>query len=318
MFVGNRILVTGAAGFIGVNLLKRLLQTDAVAIRGTLHVRDAVLTDPRIEYVRGDLTTPDACAAACADMDYVFICSAVTSGAAVMANTPLCHLTPNLVMNARLLEAAYAARVKKTLFVSSNTVYPVSDKAMAEGDCTNEFYEKYHIVAWMKRFSEIMCEMYARRVRQPMATIVVRPANAYGPYDKFDWETSHVLPALIRRVVERHNPMVIWGDGKDIKDFIYVEDLVDGMVRAMDTIEGYDEVNLASGEGYCLRDILALLLKLEGFESAQVTYDASKPTMIPKRLIDPAKARQLLGFSATTSIEDGLRRTLAWYKSTRP
>jgi GDP-L-fucose synthase len=316
MFAGKKVLVTGATGFIGVNLLNRLLQTDAAVIRGTLHAHDAVLADPRVEYVRGDLTTTEACAKACADMDHVFICSAVTSGAAVMEKTPLCHLTPNLVMNARLLEAAYAAGVKKTLFVSSNTVYPVSDEPMTEEDCTNEFFVKYHIVGWMKRFSEIMCEMYARRIRQPMTTIVVRPANAYGPHDKFDWETSHVLPALIRRVVERHAPMVIWGDGRDIKDFIYVDDLVDGMVHAMEAIEGYDEVNLASGQGYCLRDILDLLLKLDGFEHAQITYDASKPTMIPKRLIDPAKASRLLGFTASTPLEEGLRRTLAWYRST--
>ena len=316
MFAGKRVLVTGAAGFIGINLLKRLLQTDAAAIRGTLHVHDAVLRDPRLEYVRGDLTTPEACAAACAGMDYVFICSAVTSGAAVMEETPLCHLTPNLVMNARLLEAAYAAGVQKVLFISSNTVYPVSDAPMVEGDCANEFFEKYHIVAWMKRFSEIMCEMYARRIRKPMTTIVVRPANSYGPHDKFDWETSHVLPALIRRVVERHDPMVIWGDGRDIKDFIYVEDLVDGMVCAMDAIEGYDEVNLASGQGYCLRDILALLLELDGFDGARVTYDASKPTMIPKRLISPEKAKRLLGFEAGIPIDEGLRRTIGWYRST--
>ncbi len=315
MFVGKKILVAGAAGFIGVNLISRLLRTDAF-VRGTLHKRGAIVDNPRIEYVRGDLTTEEACRVACAGMDYVFVCSAVTSGAAVMEKTPLCHLTPNLVMNARLLEAAYAAGVEKFLFVSSNTVYPVSEAPMAENDCTNEFFEKYHIVAWMKRFSEIMCDMYARRIKKPMTTIVARPANCYGPYDKFDWETSHVLPALIRRVVERHNPMNIWGDGRDIKDFIYVDDLVEGLVLAMDRITGYEEINIASGNEYCLREMLDLLLDIDGFKEARIIFDPSKPTMIPKRLINPGKAESLLGFKAKTSIEEGFRRTLAWYRST--
>ena len=149
-----------------------------------------------------------------------------------------------------------------------------------------------------------------------MQTIVVRPANIYGPYDKFDWETSHVLPALIRRVVERHDPILVWGDGKDIKDFIYVDDLVDGLLLAMEKLHEFETVNIASGQQYCLRDLLDLILKINGYNNANIVFDASKPTMIPKRLIDPSKARQALGFEAKTSMEDGLRKTIDWYKNT--
>jgi len=158
--------------------------------------------------------------------------------------------------------------------------------------------------------------MYATKIKKPMQTIVVRPANAYGPGDKFDWETSHVLPAMIRRVVERHDPIRVWGDGKDVKDFIYVDDLVEGMLLAMEKIDSFDPINLASGREYCLRDILALIIEIDGYTSAKVEYDTSKPTMIPKRLIDPSKAQRVLGFKATTSIETGLRKTINWYRST--
>ncbi len=315
MFQGRNVLVTGGAGFIGSRLVERLLAVGA-RVRATLHQKDAVLSDDRIEYVRGDLMQAEDCRRACEDMEYVFLCAANTSGAAVMETTPLVHLTPNLIMNARMLEAAHAAGVKKTLFISSNTVYPVSDSPVQETDVTNEFFEKYFIVAWMKRFTEIMCEMYATRIKKPMQTVVVRPANAYGPGDKFDWETSHVLPALIRRVVERHDPIRVWGDGKDVKDFIYADDLVEGMLLAMEKIDGFDAVNLASGREYCLRDVLALIIKLDGYAGARVEYDTSKPTMIPKRLIDPSKARRLLGFEATTPLEAGLRKTIDWYRST--
>ena len=269
MFEGKNVLVTGGAGFVGANLSKRLLDEGAI-IRATLHNKDAVIRDDRIEYIYCDLLKQEDCLRVCRDMDCVFLCAAVTSGAAVMGNTPLVHLTPNLIINTRMLEAAYAAGVKKVLFISSNTVYPVTDYPVREDDVTNEFFEKYFIVAWMKRFSEIMCEMYSTKIKKPMQTVVVRPANIYGPLDDFEWDTSHVLPALIRRVVERHDPIEVWGDGMDIKDFIYVDDLVDGLLLAMEKIEGFDAVNLASGNQYCLRDILDVIIKIDGYENVRI------------------------------------------------
>jgi GDP-L-fucose synthase len=315
MFQGRRVLVTGGAGFIGSRLVKRLVDAGA-QVRATLHQRDAVVSDGGIEYIRGDLMQAEDCQRVCEGVEYVFLCAANTSGAAVMEKTPLVHLTPNLIMNARMLEAAYAAGVKKTLFISSNTVYPVSDDPVKETDVTNEFFEKYFIVAWMKRFTEVMCEMYATKIKKPMQTVVVRPANAYGPGDKFDWETSHVLPAMIRRVVERHDPIRVWGDGRDIKDFIYVDDLVEGLLLAMEKLDGFDPINLASGKEHCLRDILGLIVEIDGYTDAKIEYDTSKPTMIPKRLIDASKAKHLLGFEAVTPIEVGLKETIDWYRST--
>jgi GDP-L-fucose synthase len=315
MLKEENILVTGGAGFIGSNLVERLTK-QGFKVRATLHIKEPVIKDDRIEYIRCDLTDANDCARACEGMNYVFLCAANTSGAAVMEKTPLVHLTPNLIMNARMLEAAYAAGVKKSLFISTNTVYPVTDYPVKETDVTNEFYEKYFIVAWMKRFSEIMCEMYSTKIKKPMQTVIVRPANVYGARDDFEWETSHVLPALIRRVVERHDPIKVWGDGRDIKDFIYVDDLVTGLILAMEKINGFDVVNLASGKEYCLRDLLNIMIKLDGFEKARIEYDATKPTMIPKRLINPLKAKKVLRFESKTSIEEGLHKTIEWYRST--
>ena len=314
MFDGKRILVTGGAGFIGSNLVRRRVESGA-RVRATVHVHPPVIRDDRIEYVSADLTQAEDTARVCQGMDLVFLCAAVTSGAAVMATRPLAHLTPNLVMNARMLEAAYEAGVKKVLFISSNTVYPVTDTPVVETDVTNEFFDKYFIVAWMKRFSEIMCDMYSRHVKRGMTTVVVRPANAYGPFDDFEWETSHVLPALMRKVIERHAPLEVWGDGRDVKDFIYVDDLVEGLMLAMEYIDSYDPVNLASGKGYCLRDLLTIMLEIDGYPKAEVVFDASKPTMIPRRLINPDKARRRLGFEARTDIREGLKRTMAWYRA---
>lgn len=310
----QKILVAGGAGFLGTNLIVRLLEL-GIDIRATLHEKPAQIESELVDWLTCDLLNKDDCLAACKDRDVVFICAAYTAGAMVIEHSPLKLLTPNLIMNSLLLEAAYESGVKKVVFVSSNTVYPVSDEPMKEDDVTGEYFYKYHIVASMKQFSEQICQMYGEKIAKPMDVTVIRPGNMYGPYDDFDWETSHVLPAFVRRVVERHQPISVWGDGKDIKDLVYVGDVVEGMLKAAMHVKGYDVYNIASGQGYCLRDILAMLQEIDNYQEATIEYDASKPSMIPKRLINIDKAQSELNFVPTTSMKDGLAKTLTWYRT---
>ena len=312
---GAKVLVTGGAGFVGANLVRRLL-SKGCQIRATLHNRRPVVKDHHIEYVKADLTVVDDCRRVVDGVDLVFMCAANTSGAAVMAKTPLAHLTPNVLMNVSMLDAAYQAGVKKFLFISSNTVYPLTDYPVKESDVTDEFYEKYFIVAWMKRFSEIVCEMYATKIAKPMKACVVRPANIYGEFDDFEWETSHVIPALIRKVVERHDPLEVWGDGNDLKEFIYVQDFIDGMLLAMENLDGFEPINIAAGKPCTVKEVLAWLLDIDGHRNANIVFNTSKPSMIPKRLIDVSKAQSRLGFQAGTSMQEGLAKTVTWYRST--
>jgi len=313
MFKNAKVLVTGGTGFIGVNLILRLLEQGA-QVRATLHDKNPVINDSRIEYLCGDLCEKEMCQKSVEGMDYVFMCAANTSGAKIMATTPLVHLTPNVVMNTLMLDTAYSAGVKKFLFVSSNAVYPLTDFAVKESDVTGEFFPAYHIGASMKIFTENVCEIYSTRINKPMQTVVVRPGNLYGPYDKFDWEKSKVFPALIRRAIERQDPFVVWGDGKDLKDFLYIDDLITGMLLAMEKLGTFEPINIASSIPITIREILAEILKATDYEDAPVEYDETKPTMIPKRMIDISLAQKNLGFSPKMGLQDGIKNTVNWYK----
>jgi GDP-L-fucose synthase len=149
-----------------------------------------------------------------------------------------------------------------------------------------------------------------------MQTVVVRPANIYGPDDDFEWETSHVLPALIRKVVERHDPTEVWGDGNDIKDFIFIDDFIEGMLFAMEKIETFEPINIATGVPCSVRHALEAILKAADYTGAEIVFNNSKPTMIPTRLIDATRAKELLGFEARTPLAEGIRKTVDWYKRT--
>lgn len=317
LFAGKTVLVAGGTGFVGVNVIDRLLASNA-RVRATIHVSPPVLVDPRIEYVEADLTLAHDCAAAMRGVEYVFMCAANTSGAAVMATTPLVHVTPNVVMNTLMLDAAYSAGVKKFLWLSSNTVYPAVEYPVKEHEMKpGDVFEKYFCVAWMKQFTEILCRMYAEKIPQPMKVVVVRPANIYGPYDDFDPATSHVLPALMKKVVDRMNPLEVWGDGNDVKDFIYIDDLVNGLFLSMEKIDSFDPINIGSGKETTVRQALSIMLECDGYDNANIVYNTSRPTMIPKRMLDVSKAEKVLGFKATTTMEEGIRKTMAWYRNNR-
>jgi GDP-L-fucose synthase len=247
------------------------------------------------------------------------MCAASTSGAAAIAGTPMVHVTPNVLINTQMLEAAYAAGVEKFLWLSSTTGYPPSSYRPVREDemFDGEPYEKYFFVGWMKRFTEVLCRMYGEKLPQPMTTIVLRPTNIYGPNDDFEPATSHVTPALIRKVVERQDPIEVWGTGDDVRDVIYVDDMVEAMLTAMEKITSHTAINIGLGKAYSVKEILRTIMELDGYTDAKVVFNSSKPTMIPVRLVDTVKAETVLGFKAKTDLVEGVRRTLEWYRETK-
>ncbi len=319
MFEGKKVLVAGATGFLGSSIVKVLLKRGAM-VRGTHYSRQPSYQGTNLEWQYANFEDSADCIEACDGMDYVFMCSANTAGAAVMATTPLVHVTPNVVMNARILEAAHKAGVEKFLFISSGAAYPDlgEDHALKEEDMfKGDPPPVYYPVGWMKRYSEILCRTYAEKIKtRPMKTVVIRPSNVYGPGDKFDFAKSHVTAAQMRRVMERHKPIQVWGDGSDVRDLIYIDDFLEGLFKAFEKDDQFLTVNIVSGKDYSVKEIVQTAIKVDGYTDAQVEYDTTKPRTIGKRVLDGSFARDYLGFTAKTSLEDGFAKTMAWFHET--
>ena len=309
-----RILVTGTTGLVGSSLLK-ILVSKGHKVKATLHSTNAKEYIDGVEYLYGDLSDYDFCKDASADVDVVFNCAANTSNAVDTIESPLVHVTSNVVINNYLISASHLNKVKKYIFISSSTIYPPSgDTPVKESDYIfEEPYPVYFPVGWMKRFGEVLCEMYSKHIPDPMTCIVIRPANIYGPGDKFDFDKCHVTPATIRKVVDKHNPIKVWGDGEDVRDIIYIDDFIDGLVTVMENCNEYDVFNIGSNTAYSINEILNICMGVENYD-APIEHISGKPSMIKKRYIDSSKMKDKFGWVAKTTLKNGIEKTIEWYK----
>ena len=193
-FVKKKILIVGGSGFIGTNILKKINKSTYQIYASTFKSKK-YLKVKNVKYIKGNLKNINFCRKITKSIDSVIMCAAVSSGAMVMQQNPMFHVDDNVLMNLNILKASSENKVKKFIFISSNTVYPVSKKTMNEKNVNYSLFDKYFNVGWMKIFSEKICQMYKNK----MNILILRPGNIYGPHDKFDPVKSKVIPSLIRK-----------------------------------------------------------------------------------------------------------------------
>jgi len=310
----TKLLITGGAGLVGQNLTNKLVADGYTNIRVHLHTRQPRIKYETVEYVTGNLMNYEDCLAVTKDVDIVIHAAASTSNAVDTVQDPLAHVTPNVAMNNFLIDSAYRNKVSKYIFISSNTVYPPKgDIPVTETDFLfDEPYPVYFPVGWMKRYAEVQCELYSKYLPNPMTTIVIRPANLFGPHDKYDFAKCHVTPATIRKVADNMNPIPVWGDGTELRDLLYIDDFIDALQLIIEKQETYDVFNVGCNNVYSVNDVLATMKSLVGNDNP-IEYIKGKPSMIPTRRIESDKIKNVLGWEATTSLSDGLLKAYTWY-----
>jgi GDP-L-fucose synthase len=311
MFKGKQILIAGGNGLIGKQLVDLLLEKGSIVTVADLKDSD----NPQIRNLQLDLTNYENCLASCDGMDYVFNLLCSKGSPKTMKERPASCFVPMLLFNTNLMRAAKERGVKKYLYTSTLGVYAPSEISH-EDDVWQTYPSKNDKFAgWAKRMGELQAEAYQIEYGWDDITIV-RPANTYGPYDDFDSDEAMVVPSLIKKALSGINPLVVWGDGSNIRDFIHSSDIARGMIIAMENSPGpLRPINLGSGTGHSIKQLVEIILSNID-NPPDVFWDKDKITGDKMRILNIERAKDM-GFAPTISIEDGIKEVIEWYKENR-
>jgi GDP-L-fucose synthase len=308
-FQRDRFLVTGGAGFLGSFLCEQL------SARGVSN--DRLFVPRRREY---DLTRESNVERLYADVrpDVVIHLAAEVGGIGANLAHPGRYFHANMAMGLHLIEHARHAGIRKFVQVGTICAYPKDTPVpFREEDLWNGYPEETNAPYGVaKKALLVMCQAY--RQEYGLNAIYLLPVNLYGPRDNFNLDTSHVIPALIRKCIEAQDRgedhIVCWGDGSPTREFLYVEDAAEGIVLATERCDDSAPVNLGTGREIVIRELTELVARLTGF-TGRIAWDTSRPNGQPRRCLDITRAREQFGFVARTALEDGLRRTIEWYRT---
>ncbi len=302
----RRVCVTGGAGFLGSFVTEKLKEKGA-----------AEVFIPRVE--KYDLVQPEAIERMYNDArpDIVIHLAALAGGIGANRARPADFFYINLMMGVQLMHQAWLRGVEKFVAIGTICAYPkFTPLPFREENLWNGYPEETNAPYGLAK-KMLLVQAQAYREQYGFNAIYLLPVNLYGPRDNFDLNTSHVIPALIRKCLEAQQrgdrQVVLWGDGSPTREFLYVEDAANGILLAAERFNSSEPVNLGSGMEISIRELANLIGRLTGFQG-EFVWDTSKPNGQPRRALDVSRARDYFGFQAQMPFEEGLRRTIAWYQ----
>ena len=303
---GKRVLITGGAGFLGAFVVEQLRQrgpAEIIVPRSATHdLTDGDVIRRLLTEVRPDL---------------VLHLAARVGGIGANREHPADFFYTNLMMGVQLLHASWQAGVAKFVALGTVCAYPkFTPVPFREEDLWNGYPEETNAPYGLAK-KMMLVQSQGYREQYGFNSIFLLPVNLYGPRDNFDLDSSHVIPALIRKCVEARDSgateIVAWGDGSPTREFLYVEDAAEGILLAAERYDSSEPVNLGSAFEISIKDLTETIARLTGF-TGQIVWDTSKPNGQPRRKLDISRAKARFGFEAHTSFEAGLRKTIDWYE----
>jgi GDP-L-fucose synthase len=296
-----RTLVTGGAGFLGSHLVERL-ETEG----------HEVVVPRRRDY---DLTRFGDAERLFADAkpELVFHLAAEVGGIGANRANPGRYWYANLMMGAHVLEQSRLHEVRKLVLAGTVCAYPkFTPVPFHEDELWNGYPEETNAPYGVAKKS-VLVGAQSYREQYGTDAVFLLPANLYGPRDNFDLDSSHVIPALVRKMTEARGEVVLWGDGSPTREFLFVDDCAEGFLLAAERYDGADPVNLGTGVETSIRELAETIADLTGFDG-EIVWDTSMPNGQPRRQLDATRAEELFGFRARTVLREGLERTVVWYR----
>ena len=307
----KKIAVTGGAGFLGAAVVRQLIARGASP--------EAIVVVRKAQY---DLTHESDVKRLFAEHrpQAVIHLAAVVGGIGANRKNPGSFYYQNLIMGALLMEQARMAGVEKFVAIGTICAYPkFTPVPFREEDLWTGYPEETNAPYGIAK-KALLVQAQAYRQQYGFNAVYLLPVNLYGPADNFNPESSHVIPALIKKFIEAketgQDAVEIWGTGRATREFLYVDDAADGIVRASEQLETSEPVNLGAGFEISIKNLAELIARLTDFRG-QLVWNTSQPDGQPRRCLDTTRAERLFGFRARTSLEDGLRRTIDWYQAER-
>ena len=313
----NLILICGATGFIGRNLVEYFGSKKGQRIRAVYNLRrpfDVSQLAADIEWVRADLRNPKDVENVMKGVSVVLQAAATTSGAKDIISKPYIHVTDNAVMNSLLLRSAYHHNIDHFLFFSCTVMYQSSDKALYEKDFNPQeaLHPRYFGVGHTKLYIEKMLEFFSSI--SPMKTTAIRHSNIYGPYDKFDFERSHVFGATISKVLLAKNEVTVWGTGEEERDLLHVRDLCLFLDKAISNQkENYRLYNCGLGEKISIKSLVKLIISKSG-KNLKIRHDTTQPTIKTSLYLNTDLAQKELSWKPQVNIDEGVQSTIDWWR----
>tara|TARA_B100000989_G_scaffold293934_1_gene272097 strand:- start:14891 stop:15835 length:945 start_codon:yes stop_codon:yes gene_type:complete len=308
----KKILICGATGFIGKNITLGLSKNKNYEIHAVRFNRPPYETSKNVKWHKADLRNPNTIEKLVKGKDIIIQCAATTSGSKDIVSMPYIHVTDNAIINSYMFRSAYNNKIKHFIFPSCTVMYPSSKKPTRENDFNGKILDKYKGAGETKVYLEKIAKFYS--MLSDTKFTIIRHSNIYGPHDKYDLDKSHVFGATITKVMRSKGILEVWGTGKEIRDFLYADDLVDFIKRSLrKQKKQYEIFNCGSGEPITVKELCEKIIKISR-KDIQIKFNKAKPSIPFDMFLDCSKAKKEIDWSPKTNIDQGITKTLNWWK----